>query len=264
MNNNEQQYLSLVRTILQHGKTRTDRTGTGTIGIFGHQMKFNLKENFPLLTTKKMFTKGIIGELLWFLTGSTNNNDLKAMGVNIWDEWAKPDGDLGPIYGYQWRKYGGKVDQIFNVIEQIKKTPDSRRMIVTAWNPEDIPKQSLPACHTMFQFYVQDGELSCQLYQRSGDVFLGVPFNIASYAMLTHMVAQVTGLGVGDFVHTIGDAHIYSNHIDQMKLQISREPMIGPELWLNPKVKDINSFTMNDIKIINYNSHPTIKGEVAV
>jgi thymidylate synthase len=264
MNNNEQQYLSLVRTILQHGKTRTDRTGTGTIGIFGHQMRFNLKENFPLLTTKKMFTKGIIGELLWFLTGSTNNNDLKAMGVNIWDEWAKPDGDLGPIYGYQWRKYGGKVDQIFNVIEQIKKTPDSRRMIVTAWNPEDIPKQSLPACHTMFQFYVQDGELSCQLYQRSGDVFLGVPFNIASYAMLTHMVAQVTGLGVGDFVHTIGDAHIYSNHIDQMKLQISREPMIGPELWLNPKVKDINSFTMNDIKIINYNSHPTIKGEVAV
>lgn len=264
----DDQYLDLCDDILREGVESGDRTGTGTLSVFGARMRFSLAEGFPLISTKKVFFKGIKGELLWFLSGSTNNNDLKALGVNIWNEWAKPDGDLGPIYGKQWRSWqspdGSTIDQISDVIEQIKKNPESRRLIVSAWNPADIPKQSLPACHTMFQFYVREGKLSCQLYQRSGDMFLGVPFNIASYALLTHMVAQVCGLGVGDFIHVIGDAHLYLNHLDQVKEQMGRRPYPMCKLKLNPDIKNIFDFKMDDIQIEGYESHPPLVGAVSV
>jgi thymidylate synthase len=264
----DDQYLDLCNEILIHGIESKDRTGTGTLSLFGVRMRFPLSEGFPLLSTKKVFFKGIKGELLWFLSGSTNNNDLKALGVNIWDEWAKEDGDLGPIYGKQWRSWqspdGSTIDQIAQVIGQIKTNPESRRLIVSAWNPADLSKQSLPACHTMFQFYVRDNKLSCQLYQRSGDIFLGVPFNIASYALLTHMIAQVCGLEVGDFVHVIGDAHIYTNHIDQVKEQMARKPFPMCKLKLNPDVKNIDDFKMEDIQLEGYESHPSLGGKVSV
>ncbi|GED25105.1 thymidylate synthase 2 [Brevibacillus agri] len=262
------QYLDLCRRILAEGVTKEDRTGTGTMSVFGHQMRFDLSEGFPLVTTKKLHMKSIIHELLWFLSGDTNIRYLQENGVRIWNEWADENGDLGPVYGKQWRSFTGRdgktVDQIQWVVEEIKKNPDSRRLVVSAWNPADLDEMALPPCHLLFQFYVADGKLSCQLYQRSADTFLGVPFNIASYALLTHMVAHVTGLKVGDFVHTLGDAHLYVNHIEQVKLQLTREPKPLPKLKLNPTVTSIFDFTYDDIEIVDYEAHPHIKGEVAV
>jgi thymidylate synthase len=262
------QYLDLMELILSRGAEKRDRTGTGTLSVFGHQLRFTLDEGFPLLTTKKLHLKSIIYELLWFLAGDTNVKYLQDHGVRIWDEWADECGDLGPVYGRQWRSWPAKdgktIDQIGNVIAMIKRNPDSRRLIVTAWNPADVDKMALPPCHCLFQFYVAEGKLSCQLYQRSADVFLGVPFNIASYALLTIMVAQVTGLKPGDFVHTFGDAHLYLNHIEQARLQLSRKPRRLPTIRLNPVVKDILAFQYEDFTIENYDPHPHIKAEVAV
>jgi thymidylate synthase len=263
-----QQYHDLLNHVLKNGIYKSDRTGTGTTSVFGYQMRFDLQAGFPLLTTKKLHTKSIFHELLWFLKGSTNIAYLKENGVSIWDEWADSEGNLGPVYGYQWRSWpkpnGGHIDQISNLIESIKKNPDSRRLIVSAWNVADIEQMKLPPCHAFFQFYVADGKLSCQLYQRSADIFLGVPFNIASYALLTHMVAQVCDLKVGDFVHTLGDAHIYSNHMEQVQLQLSRPFRSLPTLKINPTVKDIFGFKFEDFSVEGYDPHPAIKGAVAV
>lgn len=262
------QYQELLQRILDTGVKKEDRTGTGTLSVFAHQMRFNLQDGFPLLTTKKLHTKSIIHELLWFLKGDTNTAYLHDNKVTIWDEWADENGDLGPIYGKQWRawetKDGRVIDQIGELIEQIKKTPDSRRLLVSAWNVGDLDKMALPPCHIIFQFYVANNRLSCQLYQRSADVFLGVPFNIASYALLTHMIAQVCGLGVGEFIHTTGDTHLYLNHIEQAKLQLTRTPYKLPTLKLNESITDINDFKYEDIAIENYESHPHIKASVAV
>ncbi len=262
------QYHDLLKRVLEEGTKKEDRTGTGTLSVFGHQMRFNLNEGFPLITTKKVHMKSIVHELLWFLKGDSNIKYLKDNGVSIWDEWADEAGNLGPVYGVQWRSWkthdGRTVDQIKNLIENIKKNPDSRRLIVSAWNVSDVDKMALPPCHTMFQFYVANNKLSCQLYQRSADIFLGVPFNIASYALLTHMVAQVTGLGVGDFVHTMGDAHLYTNHIEQAQLQLSRDFFPLPQIKLNPEVKDIFGFKFEDFTLENYQAHPHIKAPVAV
>jgi len=261
-------YLELLRDVLEHGVVKADRTGTGTRSVFGWQMRFDLAQGFPLVTTKKLHLKSIVHELIWFLRGDTNIAYLKAHGVRIWDEWADGNGDLGPVYGEQWRAWrtadGSVVDQIAWVVDEIRRNPDSRRLIVSAWNVGELPKMALLPCHTMFQFYVADGKLSCQLYQRSGDIFLGVPFNIASYALLTHMVAQVCGLGVGDFVHTLGDAHLYNNHVEQAQLQLSREPLPLPRLMLNPEVRSVFDFRYEDVAIEGYQSHPAIKGVVAV
>ncbi len=263
-----QQYLQLVQHIIDHGTEKTDRTGTGTKSCFGYQMRFNLAEGFPLVTTKKLHLKSIIHELLWFLKGDTNIQYLKEHGVRIWDEWADANGDLGPVYGKQWRSWeapnGVVIDQISELIEQVKKTPDSRRLIVSAWNVGDLPKMALMPCHNMFQFYVADGKLSCQLYQRSADVFLGVPFNIASYALLTMMVAQVCDLQYGDFVHSFGDVHLYNNHMEQANLQLSRQPFPLPTMKINPAVKDIFAFQYEDFTLENYECHPGIKAPVAV
>ncbi|KAA3648602.1 MAG: thymidylate synthase [Proteobacteria bacterium] len=261
-------YLDFVRHILDNGTLKDDRTGTGTLSVFGYQMRFNLADGFPLLTTKKLHIKSIIYELLWFLKGDTNIHYLQKHGVNIWNEWADETGDLGPVYGHQWRSWpdgkGGQIDQISQLIEQIKNNPGSRRHIISAWNVADVNDMALPPCHCLFQFYVNKGALSCQLYQRSADVFLGVPFNIASYALLTHMVAQVCDLQVGEFIHTFGDAHIYANHREQMQQQLDREPYPLPQLLINPSVKDIFNFGYDDFTIINYQAHPHIKGQVAV
>lgn len=262
------QYHDLMRHVLETGVSKTDRTGTGTLSVFGYQMRFNLQEGFPLLTTKKLHTKSIIHELLWFLKGDTNIQYLKDNGVSIWDEWADEKGNLGPVYGYQWRSWptpgGGHIDQVSQVVDMIKKSPDSRRLIVSAWNVADINNMKLPPCHAFFQFYVAEGKLSCQLYQRSADIFLGVPFNIASYALLTMMVARVCGLEAGDFVHTLGDAHIYSNHIEQAKLQLTRDLKPLPTMKINPAVSSIFGFTFNDFELLNYDPHPHIKAPVAV
>jgi thymidylate synthase len=262
------QYHDLMQHVLDVGAKKEDRTGTGTISVFGYQMRFNLEEGFPLMTTKKLHTKSIIHELLWFLKGETNIQYLKDNGVSIWDEWADENGNLGPVYGYQWRCWpkrdGGTIDQISQVIEMIKKNPDSRRLIVSAWNVADIENMKLPPCHAFFQFYVANGKLSCQLYQRSADIFLGVPFNIASYALLTMMVAQVCGLKYGEFVHTLGDAHLYSNHIEQAKLQLSRDIRVLPQMKINPEVKNIFDFKFEDFTLENYDPHPHIKAAVAV
>jgi thymidylate synthase len=262
------QYLELMELILSRGAEKRDRTGTGTLSVFGHQMRFALDEGFPLLTTKKLHLKSIVYELLWFLAGDTNVKYLQEHGVRIWDEWADERGDLGPVYGQQWRSWptrdGETIDQIGNVVAMIKRNPDSRRLIVTAWNPADVDKMALPPCHCLFQFYVADGKLSCQLYQRSADVFLGVPFNIASYALLTMMVAQVTGYKPGDFVLTFGDAHLYLNHLEQARLQLSRAPRRLPVMRLNPAVKDIFAFRYEDFAVENYDPHPHIKAAVAV
>lgn len=261
-------YHDLMRKILKDGVRKEDRTGTGTISLFGHQMRFDLNEGFPLVTTKKLHTRSIFHELLWFLKGDTNIRYLQENKVGIWDEWADENGDLGPVYGKQWRSWqtpdGRSIDQIANVVEQIKKNPNSRRLMVVAFNPSDVDQMALPPCHAFFQFYVADGKLSCQLYQRSADVFLGVPFNIASYALLVHMVAQVTNLKVGEFIHTLGDAHIYSNHIEQTQLQLTRDERPLPKLKLNPDVKDLFAFKYEDIQIEGYDPHPAIKGEVAI
>ena len=262
------QYHDLMRHVLEHGHKKEDRTGTGTISVFGYQMRFNLEDGFPLLTTKKVHLKSIIHELLWFLQGSTNIKYLKDNGVSIWDEWADEHGNLGPVYGYQWRNWpkpdGTHIDQITQVVNSIKKNPDSRRLIVSAWNVADVDQMKLPPCHAFFQFYVADGKLSCQLYQRSADIFLGVPFNIASYALLTMMVAQVCGLKAGDFVHTLGDAHIYLNHLEQTREQLSREPRPLPTMRINPAVQDIFGFKFEDFTLENYDPHPPIKAPVAV
>lgn len=263
-----QQYHDLLKHILENGSVKTDRTGTGTISCFGYQMRFDLSKGFPLVTTKKLHLKSIIYELLWFLKGDTNIKYLKDHGVSIWDEWADENGNLGPVYGKQWRSWEGAdgktFDQIVDVLNQIKMNPDSRRMIVSAWNVAELPEMALMPCHSLFQFYVANGKLSCQLYQRSADVFLGVPFNIASYALLTLMMAQVTGLQPGDFVHSFGDVHIYSNHMEQVKLQLSREPFPLPTMKLNPEVKDLFSFEFEDFTLENYQCHPAIKAPVAV
>ena len=262
------QYLDLLDTILKYGVKKTDRTGTGTISYFGYQMRFDLADGFPLLTTKKVHLKSIIYELLWFLNGDTNVKYLQDHGVRIWNEWADSNGDLGPIYGYQWRHWrtpdGKEIDQIANIVNALKNNPDSRRHIVSAWNPADVDDMALPPCHTMFQFYVADGRLSCQLYQRSGDSFLGVPFNIASYALLTMMMAQVCGYKPGVFVHTLGDAHIYLNHLEQVNTQLQRTPYLLPTMRINPDVKDIFSFQYEDFTLENYQCHPTIKGVISV
>lgn len=263
-----QQYLDLLHRILEEGKVKTDRTGTGTKSVFGHQMRFKLEDGFPVLTTKKLHLKSIIYELLWFLKGDTNVKYLQEHGVSIWNEWADENGDLGPVYGHQWRSWpdhrGGTIDQIQNVIDLIKHHPDSRRMLVTAWNPADISEMALPPCHCLFQFYVADGRLSLQLYQRSADTFLGVPFNIASYALLLQMMAQVTGLKAGDFIHTTGDTHLYLNHIEQAKLQLTRTPRELPQMKLNPDVKNLFDFRYEDFELLNYDPWPHIKAEVAV
>lgn len=262
------QYLDLLQHVLDNGEQRADRTGTGTISVFGHQMRFNLETGFPVLTTKKLHLKSIIHELLWFLAGDTNIKYLKDNGVRIWDEWADADGNLGHIYGYQWRSWptpdGRHIDQISQLIHDIRNNPTSRRLIVSAWNVGELDQMNLPPCHILFQFYVNNGKLSCQLYQRSADIFLGVPFNIASYALLTMMVAQVTGVRPGDFVYTLGDAHIYNNHIEQVKLQLSREPYPLPQMSINPDVTSIFDFKYDDFQLVNYQSHPHIKGEVSV
>ena len=262
------QYLDLLQRVLDEGVRKEDRTGTGTISVFGHQCRFRLSDGFPLLTTKKLHLKSIIHELLWFLDGDTNVKYLNDNGVRIWNEWADENGDLGHIYGYQWRSWpdynGGHIDQIAQVVETIKHNPDSRRIIVSSWNVADIPNMNLPPCHAFFQFYVAEGKLSLQLYQRSADIFLGVPFNIASYALLLKMMAQVTGLQEGEFVHTLGDAHIYLNHLEQVKLQLTREPRPLPDMKINPDVKDIFSFMYEDFELVNYDPYPHIKGEVAV
>jgi thymidylate synthase len=261
------QYLDLMRHVLEHGHDKSDRTGTGTRSVFGWQARFDLAQGFPLLTTKKLHLRSIIHELLWFLAGDTNVRYLREHGVRIWDEWADADGDLGPVYGHQWRhwpKAGGEVDQIAELIEGLKKNPDSRRHIVSAWNPGDVPKMKLPPCHALFQFYVADGRLSCQLYQRSADIFLGVPFNIASYALLTMMVAQVVDLAPGEFVHTFGDAHLYSNHLEQARTQLAREPRALPTMRLNPRVRDIFGFRFEDFTLDGYDPHPHIAAPVAV
>ncbi|SDF13596.1 MULTISPECIES: thymidylate synthase [Rhodanobacteraceae] len=263
-----QPYLELLRHVLDHGAEKSDRTGTGTRSVFGWQMRYDLSKGFPLVTTKKLHIKSIVHELIWFLQGDTNIGYLKDNGVRIWDEWADANGDLGPVYGRQWRAWptadGKVVDQIAWVVEEIKRNPDSRRLIVSAWNVGELPNMALMPCHTMFQFYVANGKLSCQLYQRSGDIFLGIPFNIASYALLTHMIAQVTGLEVGDFVHTLGDAHLYSNHLEQATTQLAREPRALPKLVLNPEVKSIFDFRFEDVAIADYDPHPAIKAPVAV
>jgi len=262
------QYLQLMRRVLDEGVEKADRTGTGTLSIFGHQMRFDLGDGFPLVTTKKIHLKSIVYELLWFLRGETNVQWLKEHGVSIWDEWTRDGGDLGPIYGYQWRSWpdsdGGAIDQIKQVVDQIRANPDSRRLIVSAWNVADIPKMALAPCHVLFQFYVAERKLSCQLYQRSADVFLGVPFNIASYALLTMMMAQVTNLMPGEFIHTFGDAHLYSNHLDQAREQLSRDPKPLPTLRIHPHVKSIDGFAYDDFELVNYQPHPHIAAKVAV
>lgn len=262
------QYHDLMNHVLLNGTKKEDRTGTGTLSVFGHQSRYNLAEGFPLVTTKKLHLKSIIHELLWFLQGDTNIKYLKDNGVSIWDEWADEEGNLGPVYGHQWRSWQGAngetIDQISSVVNQIKKNPDSRRLIVSAWNVAEIEKMALPPCHAFFQFYVAEGKLSCQLYQRSADIFLGVPFNIASYALLTMMMAQVTGLGFGDFVHTIGDAHLYLNHLDQANLQLSREPKMLPQMKLNSNITNIFDFTFEDFSLVGYEPHPLIKAPIAV
>jgi thymidylate synthase len=262
------QYLELMSHIIENGIKKSDRTGTGTLSVFGRQLRFDLHDSFPLITTKKLHIKSIVHELIWFLSGDTNISYLKNNGVRIWDEWADKNGDLGPVYGSQWRSWpkpdGGHIDQISQIVEQIKSNPDSRRLIVSAWNVGDVEHMALPPCHMMFQFYVANGKLSCQLYQRSADIFLGVPFNIASYALLTMMVAQVCGLEVGDFVHTLGDAHLYSNHLEQVDLQLSRDTIALPQMHINPKVNDIFEFKIDDFELFNYQAHPHIKGAVAV
>ncbi len=261
-------YLDLMRHVLEQGTDKSDRTGTGTRSVFGYQMRFNLQDGFPLLTTKKLHLRSIIHELLWFLRGDTNIQYLRDNNVTIWDEWADENGDLGPVYGYQWRSWptpdGGSIDQIANLIEQIKRNPDSRRLIVSAWNPALVDEMALPPCHAMFQFYVAEGKLSCQLYQRSADIFLGVPFNIASYALLTMMLAQVCGLQAGEFVHTLGDAHLYSNHFEQARLQLTREPRPLPTMTLNPAVDNLFDFKYEDFELSGYDPHPHIKAAVAV
>ena len=262
------QYLDLMQHVLAHGVRKEDRTGTGTQSVFGHQMRFDLGKGFPLVTTKKLHLRSIIHELLWFLKGDTNLKYLKDNGVSIWDEWADENGDLGPVYGYQWRSWptadGRHIDQISQVVEQIKNNPDSRRIIVSAWNVGEIENMALPPCHAFFQFYVADGKLSCQLYQRSADIFLGVPFNIASYALLTLMVAQVTGLQPGDFVHTLGDAHLYSNHLEQANIQLQRDPRSLPGMRLNPDITDLLAFSFDDFELVDYDPHPHIKAPVAI
>lgn len=262
------QYHQLMHHILDHGTRKTDRTGTGTVSVFGYQMRFDLAEGFPLVTTKKLHLRSIIHELLWFLKGDTNIAYLRENGVTIWDEWADSQGNLGPVYGYQWRSWptpdGRHIDQIAQVVQQIRRNPDSRRLMVSAWNVGEIEKMALPPCHALFQFYVADGKLSCQLYQRSADVFLGVPFNIASYALLTQMVAQVTGLKLGDFVHTLGDAHLYSNHLGQAHLQLTREPRALPQMVLNPDRKELEEFIYDDFTLIGYDPYPSIKAPIAV
>jgi thymidylate synthase len=263
-----QAYLDLLARVLEHGAEKSDRTGTGTRAVFGHQMRFDLREGFPLVTTKKLHLKSIIHELVWFLKGDTNVRYLQERGVTIWDEWADEAGDLGPVYGKQWRSWecpdGRTVDQIAWVVDEIRRNPDSRRLVVSAWNPADLQRMALAPCHCLFQFFVAEGRLSCQLYQRSADIFLGVPFNIASYALLTHLVAQATGLGVGDFVHTLGDAHLYSNHLDQTRLQLSRAPRPLPRLMLNPEVKRLEDFRFEDVAFEGYDPHPAIKAPIAV
>jgi thymidylate synthase len=262
------QYLDLMQHVLRHGTEKHDRTGTGTLSVFGYQMRFNLQQGFPLLTTKKLHLRSIIHELLWFLRGDSNIRYLKENGVSIWDEWADANGELGPIYGYQWRSWpapdGRHIDQISWLLQEIKRNPDSRRLIVSAWNVADVERMALPPCHAFFQFYVADDRLSCQLYQRSADIFLGVPFNIASYALLTLMVAQVSGLQPGDFVHTLGDAHLYSNHLEQTRLQLDRSPRPLPQMQLNPEVTSLFAFRFEDFALLNYEPHPAIKAPVAV
>ena len=262
------QYHDLLKHIMENGAQKGDRTGTGTLSVFGYQNRYDLSEGFPCLTTKKLHLRSIIIELLWFLQGDTNSKFLKDNGVKIWDEWADENGDLGPVYGYQWRSWpardGGTIDQISNVVNQIKNNPNSRRLMVSAWNVADVDNMALPPCHSLFQFYVADGKLSCQLYQRSADTFLGVPFNIASYALLTMMIAQVCDLQVGDFIHTMGDAHLYNNHIEQTELLLTREIRPLPTMKINPEVKDIFNFTIDDFELINYDPHPHIKADVAV
>jgi thymidylate synthase len=263
-----QQYLDLMRHVRDTGVRKEDRTGTGTLSVFGYQMRFDLAEGFPVVTTKKLHLRSIIHELLWFLQGETNIRYLKENGVSIWDEWADAEGNLGPVYGYQWRSWptpdGGQIDQISQLVEQIRNNPDSRRLMVTAWNPVDVDRMALPPCHCLFQFYVAEGRLSCQLYQRSADIFLGVPFNIASYALLTLMIAQVTGLQPGEFVHTFGDAHLYSNHLEQVETQLARDPLPLPVMKLNPEIRSVFDFTYDDFELVGYEAHPHIKAPVAV